>query len=142
LLALARVEVGRAATYLREGLLVCREVGDMGLSSRYLAALAGVAGAAGEAASAARLQGAAQALRAATGMEEGEINREGARPHLAAARDTLGEATFAAALAAGGRLPPDEALDEALAFASLAAGGACGEDDTPESGPRHAPPAA
>ena len=117
LLALARGETVAAATYLLEGLQACREVGDMGLAGRYLAALAGVAGAIGEAARAARLQGAAHALRAATGMEEGEINREGVGPHLAVARDALGEAAFAAALAAGGALPPDEALTEARAFA-------------------------
>jgi hypothetical protein len=121
LVALARGDAADAATQLHESLRVCRELGDLGLAARCLMALAGVAGAAGQAARAARLFGAARALRAATGADEGELNREGSRQHLAAARVALGEAAFSAAITAGETLTLEAAISEALAVAGLTA---------------------
>jgi predicted ATPase/DNA-binding SARP family transcriptional activator len=118
LVGLARSEPARAAAQLHESLLICQELGDLGLAARCLMALAGVAGATGQAARAARLFGAAQALRAASGTDEGELNREGSRRHLAAARAALGEEAFLAALAAGEALSLEAAVAEASAVAT------------------------
>ena len=131
LMVLAQGDVNLASTHLRESLRVCQELGDLGLVGRCLMALAGVVGATGRMAQAARLYGAAQAVRAVTGMDEGELNREGSRRYLTAARVTLGEEAFSAATMAGGALPLDEAIAEAFAAAALAADAPYPEADPP-----------
>ena len=113
LVGLARGDTGRAAAQLHESLLACRELGDLGLAGRCLMALAGVAGATGQAVRAARLYGTAQALRAATGTDEGQLNRQGSRQHLDAARAAIGDEAFAAAMAEGSALALEAAIAEA-----------------------------
>ena len=128
LVLLAQGDTDRAEVHLRESLSVCRELGDRGLVGRCVMALAGVAGARGWPERAARLYGAAQAVRAATGMDEGAVNREGTRRYIDSARAALGEAAFSAATAAGGALEQAAAIDEALA--DLPASGLSAEQET------------
>jgi non-specific serine/threonine protein kinase len=82
-----------------------------------LEGLAWVAAARGQAERAARLLGAAATVRAASGLTAPVADRAQSEQDVAAAREMLGEATFAAAFAAGRALPLVVAAEEALAAA-------------------------
>ncbi|HET7271242.1 MAG TPA: hypothetical protein VFI90_09150, partial [Rubrobacter sp.] len=78
----------------KESLVLCRELGDKLVGSDSIEGLACVAGAGGEAERAARLFGAAEALREATGDQLANTSRSLQEPYLAAARSRIGEVAW------------------------------------------------
>jgi non-specific serine/threonine protein kinase len=80
----------------------------------YLEDIADVAGRVGRAETAARLYGAADAQRERVGRPVEGLFRAEYERDVAIARESLGEAAFAAAWAAGRALPPEQAVAEAL----------------------------
>jgi hypothetical protein len=110
-------ELGDDATameYHREGLALCREIGDLRMIATVLAGFASLAAKGGQAAKAARLLGAAESLRERVGAVVDPTDRalhERALDRILAA---LGPERFDAARALGHRMALDEALDEAL----------------------------
>jgi non-specific serine/threonine protein kinase len=111
-----------AAALVAEGLHLLQEIGRRWwYLPECLEVLAAVAAARGGATLAARLFGAAEAVRAATGTRRPPGHDAAYVRHLAVARATLVEATFGAAWSAGRALGLEEALAEALAEAERAA---------------------
>jgi non-specific serine/threonine protein kinase len=117
-----RRDYPRAATSYVESLTLHLEEGDNIRIAGCLRGLATVAAFAGEPEQAARLFGAADALREATGAavprRRGQYERA-----VAASRAALGAQAFSDAWAAGRALPLAEAIREALALPALVAGG-------------------
>jgi hypothetical protein len=118
--ARAQGDNSRAAQCFAEGLALLREYrfggniahdGEIGGS---LEGLAGVAGLQEQPERAARLFGAAEALRLVAGKPLPPAYRAAYECDVAAARAQLGEATFAAAWAAGQAMTIDEAITYAL----------------------------
>jgi non-specific serine/threonine protein kinase len=105
----------RATALLKERLVLVRQLRDRWNLPDAIESLAWVAGVAGRAERAARLYGAGEALRQASGtglLGERQTRRE---RRLAILRDSLGEARFVAAWAAGHALSLEDAIAEALA---------------------------
>jgi predicted ATPase/DNA-binding CsgD family transcriptional regulator len=116
-LALSEADFGSAARMLEEGLTLSLQMGDQANLSYFLEGLAVVAGALGEAERSARVLGAA----------EGSMEEAGAPVYnyympdralyegtLAAARTRLDDAAWAAALAEGRAMTPEQAVEYAL----------------------------
>src|SRR5207248_10602551 len=95
----------------RESLAIAREIDARGLMASALEGGAAVAAAQGDLEWAARLWGTAQALRAATGAPLAPVYRASYERALATARSQLGEEAFAIALAEGGTMTLEQALD-------------------------------
>jgi tetratricopeptide (TPR) repeat protein len=110
----AQGDLGRAATLLEESLLVSREVAGRWLQSLSLESLAWVAIAHAQPQRAARLGGAAEALREASGAILVPEQWAGHDQAVEAMRTALGEDGFAVAWAAGLTLSLDEAVALAL----------------------------
>jgi non-specific serine/threonine protein kinase len=108
-----RGDHARAATLFAESLARWREVGTREGLIDWLARAAVLAEARGQPERAIRLFGAAEALREAIGYAFECPERSRHQRALAAARATIGEGAYAAAMAAGGALSPDEAVAEA-----------------------------
>jgi hypothetical protein len=113
---------GRAATLLRASLEQRRALDDHQGTAEGLEAVALVAGP-DHPDAAARLLGAADALRATTGAMRPPVEAAGCEETTRTLRARLGEVAFAAALAAGRSLSPDQAVAEAAAIAAAAPGG-------------------
>jgi tetratricopeptide (TPR) repeat protein len=113
---LHRDQPERAAAMLAESLGLFQELGHMLGVMMNLAALGAVASAAGTAhfARAARLFGAATALRERRGVAQHAPVAEQYARQVAAAREGLGPADFAAAWAEGEALTPEQAVAYAL----------------------------
>jgi hypothetical protein len=108
-------DLAGAATLYREGLAQRHGPEPSWEQGDSLDGLAAVAVARGQPVRAARLLGAADAVRTALAMQLLPIERPGHDEPARAARAALGEAAFAAALAAGQALSPEEAVAYALA---------------------------
>jgi non-specific serine/threonine protein kinase len=141
-----RGDLERAAGWHHEALGLRRELGDW-LSVAYsLETIAGTAAGAARLVEAARLLGAAERLREelAAPLPAGEMGRF--EEALAPVRDGLDPTAFAAAWAAGRRLPREAAADEAVELAAALSSDLRRHDDPPSvgrwwppgrSGPRH-----
>jgi len=112
IVAFARGDVDGAATLYAESLGLRREVGDKEGMALALDGLAAVAGARGRPWRSARVIGAATALRLAMGAprQPPPSFSPHYEPTVAAARAALGEAAFAAAMAEGQALSPEQAV--------------------------------
>jgi len=114
LVALGERDYARVETLSRESLALYRDCGDAWGVGRYLPVLAGAASRQEQCEKAARLLGAAASLRERHGTPLPPIVRRAHERTLAALRETLGDAAFARAWAAGEALSLDEAVDDAL----------------------------
>jgi DNA-binding CsgD family transcriptional regulator len=104
----------RAAAMFARALAVSWELGDRWAISELLVEVAWLAVRAERPEAAARLLGAAATLRAADGLPLAVGERADHESAVTAARATLGEETFAAALAAGRALSLEQAFAEAV----------------------------
>jgi hypothetical protein len=112
-----------AHSFYARGLLILREGACRGLAVCCVEGLVAVAVAMGQFEQAARLIGATEPLWVpdTEPLPLPSNLRSDYEAHLATVRAALGEEAFAAALAAGQRLAPEEAIDLALAEAHPAA---------------------
>jgi non-specific serine/threonine protein kinase len=109
-------EWAEAADRFREGLRLTTPAGEPRYIVVALEGMATVLAATGRAGAAARLFGAAERLRETTGItQDFPADRDANESARAAAQAALGDAAFAADLAAGRALSPEEAVTEALA---------------------------
>src|SRR5215213_6236197 len=92
--ALLRGESDKARALYKDSLILCKELGDKSVTSESLEGLACAAGAKVEAEQAARLFGAAEALREATGHLQRPRERALREPYLEAARSRLDEVAW------------------------------------------------
>jgi len=114
--ALALDEYGRAADLFGESLPLALKLGDKTNMAVCVEGMAAVAVADGRAEQAARLCGAAEALREATGAPMQPTVRWLYERTLATVRAALGAHRFAAVWVAGMALPLERAIDESLAL--------------------------
>jgi non-specific serine/threonine protein kinase len=121
-----------ALPLLREALDCDRETGNRWYLAEALEAFAAAAARLGESARAAHLWGAATALRDVLGAPVPPPDRARVEAEAAAARHRLGEEGFAAALATGRMLTPDEAAAEASAVGGPSRIGTSGADVAPD----------
>ena len=112
-------DLPRAAALFAESLTGWRAVGTKEGLADWLARVATLAVAGRNPGQASRLFGAAEALREAIGYAFEVPERERHERAMAAARATIGEATFAGAWAAGATLSLDDAIAEAINLASV-----------------------
>jgi tetratricopeptide (TPR) repeat protein len=115
-----------ARTRLQECLKGCRDLQYREGIASALEAFASLAAAEGEGARAGRLAGAADALRGEFNLPRSPDEAAELTEALSPARQMLDEAAFAAALAEGGRMPWEQAVEYALAPTSFVA-----EQDNP-----------
>jgi tetratricopeptide (TPR) repeat protein len=108
-----------AGAALRVGLALGWEIGDKLGVIETLEGIPGLAGARGEDYRAARLWGAAQAWRVATGAQLADAERTLNQPHLDAARSRLGDATWEELLAEGRSMTLERAMAHALGEATV-----------------------
>jgi non-specific serine/threonine protein kinase len=123
---LARDDATRAEVVLRDAIVAIRAIGYEQLLPAALRAVAQLAARRGAYAAAARWCGAEDGVREALGMELPAARRAGYERTIAAARESLGEAAFAAARASG-RADP-EGVIAALIDGGDAAGAAARTD--------------
>lgn len=114
LAARGRGQYARAATSLGEALARSQEAGSKPSSINAVEGMAGLTGALGRDARAARLWGAAEAAREATGIALPPGDRALHEPYLAAARGRIGGVGWARARAEGRAMPLEEAVEHAL----------------------------
>jgi tetratricopeptide (TPR) repeat protein len=107
----------QAVAHYREAIAIANRRGDRTFVRGCLTAIGDIAAFCGEAERAARLLGAAERLTEAVGSWSHLSARGGDEQAVQAAREALGEASFAAAWATGRALSLDQAVSEALAFA-------------------------
>ena len=112
--ALLGGELGRAKAQFGENLMLSRALGDKGTLLMSLEGLACVAGAEVEALRAAMLFGAAEALMEEIGYRLVPQERVVLEPYRASVRSRLGEATWEGAVAEGGTMGLEEAIEYAL----------------------------
>ena len=116
MLAQLQADHHRATAVLRESIAISRSLDDAYALSYSLVQLAGTLAMGGQGLRAARLFGAAEALREATGLTiEHATPRALYEQHLAALRAQLDPDTLAAAWAEGRAMPLEDAIAEALA---------------------------
>jgi DNA-binding CsgD family transcriptional regulator len=116
-LALSVADFGPAARMLEEGLTLSLQMGDQANLSYFLEGLAVVAGAQGEAERSARVLGAAEGSMGEAGAPVYNYympDRALYEGTLAAARTQLDDAAWAAALAEGRAMTPEQAVEYAL----------------------------
>jgi len=111
---LYRADYLQAMALFKEGLAIQREMGNQAGIAECLAGVAGVLAAQGQVARGARLFAAAEALRETAGAALWPANRIEYDRSLALLHESLDEATFATAWAAGRSVPTDRAITEAL----------------------------
>jgi len=114
---LDRGDLNRGVMHLEEGARITRELGDRHGSFYFAWALGNVAALRGRPIRAARLWGAAEAIREHMGimsLTRFELAHSGYEQHLASARSSLDEKTWAAAWAEGRFMSPDQAIEYAL----------------------------
>jgi tetratricopeptide (TPR) repeat protein len=107
-------EASAASGLLREGLLLAQQLGRSDAAVASLEAAAWVLAGQKQMLQAARCLGAVEAFHTANGMPWPQPQRAASAYTVAAARAQLGEASFAAARAAGQALTLEQALAEAL----------------------------
>jgi len=111
--ALLQGDHERAGASFEDSLTLCLELGDRLTASASLEGLACISGTEGEAEQAARLFGAAEALREATGSERTPEENALREPYLATTRSRLDEATWEAAWAEGRDMSIERAVEYA-----------------------------
>jgi Tetratricopeptide repeat len=109
-----RGDHGRAKTLLEESLVLSRRLGSMVNVAECLETLAEMAGTLGAAPRAARLWGAADALREATGSPWMSFEKSLHEPYLAAARPGMDEADWTKAWDEGRAMSLEDAIAHAL----------------------------
>ena len=109
-----RADYLQALALFKEGLAIQWETGNQAGVAECLAGVAGVLAAQGQAERGARLFGAAEALRETVGAALWPANRIEHDRSLALLHESLDEATFAAAWAAGRMMSTERAIAEAL----------------------------
>jgi predicted ATPase/DNA-binding SARP family transcriptional activator/DNA-binding CsgD family transcriptional regulator len=114
LAALAQGDYGRVRVLSEESLELLQRAGDRQHIADCLEIMAGGAGVRGRAHRAARLWGAAEALREEIGVPLQPENLQLLEPYIAAARRSLGEVAWQAALAEGRAMTPERAIGYAL----------------------------
>jgi DNA-binding CsgD family transcriptional regulator/tetratricopeptide (TPR) repeat protein len=114
LAAMGKGENERARPLFEEALVIGRRAGRRPQIIDTLEGMAGLAGATGDATRAARLCGAAEAAREATGIALSRGERAMHEPYLAPARSRLGETAWEAALGEGRAMSLEEAVDYVL----------------------------
>ena len=112
--ALLGGELAKAEALFKESLGLSREIGGTEVAYETLEGLACVTGTLGEARRAAKVFGAAQALREATGLPQEPSQRALEAPYLSAARSLLDEESWEVAFAEGQAMSFDEALSYSL----------------------------
>src|SRR5918995_1206570 len=112
--ALIRGDRQKAEALHEECLVLCRELGDKLIGAESIEGFACAAGAVGAAERAARLFGAAEALREATGNQQAARAHALRAPYLAAARARVDEATWSAAWEKGRTMEFEGAVVYAL----------------------------
>jgi tetratricopeptide (TPR) repeat protein len=112
--ALIRGDRQKAEALHEECLVLCRELGDKLIGAESIEGFACAAGAVGAAERAARLFGAAEALREATGNQQAARAHALRAPYLAAARAQVDEATWSAAWEKGRYMEFEDAVVYAL----------------------------
>ena len=105
-----RATTGRATALYEESLALRRELGNKHGLAECLEGLAGVAVAQRQLERAARLLGAAETLREATGAPLSPRERVRYDRDVSTVRAGLGEAAFAAAWATGKAMPPEHVI--------------------------------
>jgi tetratricopeptide (TPR) repeat protein len=105
-----RGDSAQAVALLREGYQIAWQLGEKPVLTEAIEGLAEVSCDVGEAALCARLLGAAEALREATGIPLPAVHEPGIRHSVATARAALGDAGFAAAIGEGRALSLDQAM--------------------------------
>jgi predicted ATPase/DNA-binding CsgD family transcriptional regulator len=113
--ALLQGKFDKAKALHNDSLILCKELGDKAVTSESLEGLACTAGAKGDTERAARLFGAAEALREATGHLQRPRERALREPYLEAARSRLDEAAWEKAFTEGKAMELGEAVEYALA---------------------------
>jgi predicted ATPase/class 3 adenylate cyclase len=113
--ALRRGDCLRAAALYRESLIQQRGVGDKPGITRCLEGLAAVACARSRYGEGARILGAAEALREATGFQPAPFEQADHDHLVVSVRATLGDAAFAAAWSEGRAMTLEQAIEYALA---------------------------
>jgi DNA-binding CsgD family transcriptional regulator len=103
-----------AEGFLKEALVLSRELGDWASGAYCLEGFAGLAGAKAQGGRAARLWGAAEALRKTIGAPLSSEGRLYFERNMVAARAQLGEAAWEAAFAQGMAMKLEEAVEYAL----------------------------
>jgi hypothetical protein len=114
IVATRRGEHGRAKTLLEERLALSRKLGSMVTIAECLETLAEVAEALGDPPRTARLWGAADALREATGAPWAPTEKRLQEPYLAATRSRMDEADWTKAWEEGRAMPLEDAIAYAL----------------------------
>jgi tetratricopeptide (TPR) repeat protein len=104
----------KAKALHKESLVLCRELGDKLVGSESIEGLACASAAIGEGQRAARLFGAAEALREATGYQQAPRARSLRKPYLATARARVGEAPWTIAWEEGRSMTFEVAIAYAL----------------------------
>ena len=104
----------RSEAHFEESLVLCRDLGDKLSGSESLDGFACAAGAKGEAERAARLFGAAEVLREASGYRQATRSRALREPYLTAARSRIGEARWTTAWENGRSMTFEDAIAYAL----------------------------
>jgi DNA-binding CsgD family transcriptional regulator len=112
--ALLQSDTERAQASFMESLELSQEIGAKEAGPGTLAGLASVAGTQGEPHRAARLFGAAQALREATGVRQEAGERALEEPYLSTARARLDDESWVAMFAEGKAMALEEAVEYAL----------------------------
>ena len=112
--ALLQGDHERAEALYKESLVLCRELGDRLTASENLDGLACSAGERGDGGRAARLFGAAEGLREATGYQQAPRDRSLREPYLEDVHEQVGEAAWSAAREAGRSLTFEDAIAYAL----------------------------
>jgi hypothetical protein len=112
-------EMDRVAILAAESLRLNREQGWLWYVPESLELLGGVARARGKPACAARILGAAEARREASGAARQPVFREPYAELVAALREALGPGVFAAEWATGRAMALEQVMDDALAVATL-----------------------
>jgi predicted ATPase len=107
-------DYGQATALFAESLIMCQEHEDLAGVGNCLDGLAGVAAVTGQPKRAARLVGAADALRNIRSARLEPVDRVEHERTVAVVRAQLDDSTFAAAWAAGQRMPLKQAIAEAL----------------------------
>jgi DNA-binding NarL/FixJ family response regulator len=134
-----RGALGQAAAHLEEGMRLCHDAGDRHDTARAFVGLAGAAVMAPDvdsqarAARAAQLLGASAALRERMSFPVPPVERPTLDRVTAAARRTLGEDAYAAALADGRALSLQQAVDLGLVLAQEVQGAVRPVDRVPEA---------
>jgi hypothetical protein len=113
MVAISRIALTRARGTLREALVIIEEIGSNRLGQSALDVAAGLAASVGDWARAAGIYGAVNAELKTTGLQRDPTDEAFLRPLIDRARETLGDAAFAEAVAAGEEAGYRKTIDEA-----------------------------